>query len=659
MFFKFRILFFLSFFILNCNGQRLNKQKCITSDDCKKLDDGNICTTVNCINDYCKILNEDTKKCGEDKWCLNGECTSTCSIKADKIWSSYNTTCAKINAETICWGSNKASRLLIDQDISESMVPIKFDYFSKNIKKILHADDYSCALFDDATVKCWGVLNGISQPPSEISGIDDAIDISITMSPTKSICIINSQNKLRCWGFNGHAELGDGTLTNRYNSAVDVLIDEKATSISLGVHYSCALLEDETVKGWGTHKAEPIKIPVLVNNLSGVKKISSGGYHRCALLGDKTIKCWGSNFDGQLGIGKDVGYYGATLVKNIDTAIDISCGGYHTCALLEDKTVKCWGNNNFGQLAYNNYTVGKNTPQSVYGLNNVEQISLGWNHTCALLSDKTIKCWGDNRYGQLGDGISNSYVKLADQNVRNFDFKKNICSVDNPPYQFSHCVSDAQCPKDNFCRDNYCDLDNFKCAFKSLNINKFCEKKTYSEGLGEYEEFAHTCSENASCVFNPIILGLCANNIHKISDPAPTGIILPITVKENFNLNNDENFLAIATKFTKDDDQFICGGAHFMNSVSGIVFSVFGDDNSTEIKDGFSPNEKINVFIRTDKHICRVETQLDTSDPYNCKSLKWAPLSLCKIAKILDYTDKTEKINFSNTDNCVDYTNMN
>ena len=147
--------------------------------------------------------------------------------------------------------------------------------------------------------------------------------------------------------------------------------------------------------------------------------ISAGGWHTCALLDNASVKCWGENGNGQLGIdnttdmGKTSGSMAQLTGINLGTgrtATAIAAGYYHSCALLDNASVKCWGNNQFGQLGINNTTnMGDNTgemavlPTVNLGTGRTATaIAAGGSHSCALLDNASVKCWGYNYRGQLG-----------------------------------------------------------------------------------------------------------------------------------------------------------------------------------------------------------------------------------------------------------------
>jgi alpha-tubulin suppressor-like RCC1 family protein len=89
-------------------------------------------------------------------------------------------------------------------------------------------------------------------------------------------------------------------------------------------------------------------------------------------------------------------------VSNITDATAVATGGYHTCAMLSDGSIQCWGNNSYGQLG-NDTTTSSSVPVTVSGITNAVAVAAGYDHTCALLSDGSVQCWGVNGDGQLGN----------------------------------------------------------------------------------------------------------------------------------------------------------------------------------------------------------------------------------------------------------------
>ncbi len=146
--------------------------------------------------------------------------------------------------------------------------------------------------------------------------------------------------------------------------------------------------------------------------------LTSGGSHTCVIVGDGAVRCWGAAFNGNLGygnttsIGDDETPSSAGDVDVGGRVTQLSAGSAHVCALLDTGAVRCWGFASGGRLGYaNGNDIGDNeTPASAGDVNvggTVRQIAAGFNHTCALLTTGSVRCWGSALNGTLGYGNAN------------------------------------------------------------------------------------------------------------------------------------------------------------------------------------------------------------------------------------------------------------
>ena len=135
-----------------------------------------------------------------------------------------------------------------------------------------------------------------------------------------------------------------------------------------------------------------------------IVEVAGGRLHTCALDDTGQVWCWGANWLGQVGDGTTDGPR-LTLVRvqGMDDAIAIGTGEVFSCALRSSGTVACWGNNRFGQLGDGTF-INRPSPVSVQGLTDVTAIGFGTAHACAVRSTGHLACWGHNASGQLGDG---------------------------------------------------------------------------------------------------------------------------------------------------------------------------------------------------------------------------------------------------------------
>jgi alpha-tubulin suppressor-like RCC1 family protein len=147
--------------------------------------------------------------------------------------------------------------------------------------------------------------------------------------------------------------------------------------------------------------------PVPVLALTTATAIATGSNHSCARLSPSgTVQCWGRNFYGQLGDGSTSLSTTPTSVLGLSTATQVAAGANYSCALLASGSIDCWGRNNVGQLGVGN-NVDTSTPTlAVSGITTATAVAGGSSHVCALLGDGSLKCWGLNNRGQLGNGTN-------------------------------------------------------------------------------------------------------------------------------------------------------------------------------------------------------------------------------------------------------------
>ena len=414
-----------------------------------------------------------------------------------------------VKGEVLCWGWNLYGQLgqghtsNVGDDADEmgnNLLAISLGT-GLSARQIAAAETHTCALLDDDTVTCWGANDngqlGQGHSSYDIYVGDNADEmgdnlLAISLGTGRSArqiaaggshtCALLDDDTMKCWGFNWYGQLGQGHTSNVGDDAdemgnnllaISLGTGRSARQIVAGLWHTCALMDDDTVKCWGWNSRGQLgqgqghtsnvgdDADEMGNNLPAVslgtgrsaRQIAAGGSHTCALLDDDTVKCWGYNFHGELGqghrsnVGGGVGEMGDNLpaisLGTGRSARQIAAGGSHTCALLDDDTVKCWGYNMNGELGQGHTSnvgddadeMGNNLPAVSLGTGrSARQIAVGNYHTCALLDDDTVKCWGWNFYGQLGQGHISNVGGDADE------MGDNLPTVPLPTANFSASV---------------------------------------------------------------------------------------------------------------------------------------------------------------------------------------------------------------------------
>lgn len=443
------------------------------------------------VNHTCALLDNHQIKCwGEG---INGKLGNgtTASINAASIAASAtvdlgtgrsavqiagggHNTCALLDNSTIkCWGKNDVGQAgqghanSIGDGAGEmgdnlAAIDLGTGHFAV---KVTSYNAHVCAILDDSNIKCWGGnaygqlglghTNHLGDGPNEMG--DNLAEVSLSPNGGRAVlsvaareystCAILDDHSLKCWGANGIGKLGYGDTTNRGTAAgnmganlpaIDLGTGRKALQVTAGTTHTCALLDDRSLKCWGSndsgqlgqgHTADlgdgPNEMGDNLNPIPLGKKVMSvaAAYtSTCVILDDSSVKCWGENNQGQLGYGDTVNRGGnagdiAALppvsLGTGKTAVQIIGGWLNHCAVLQDSTVKCWGSNGDGQLGQGN-TINLGDGAGEMG-DSLAAINLGTNRKvismpnfyytpCALLDDNSVKCWGRNTYASLADG---------------------------------------------------------------------------------------------------------------------------------------------------------------------------------------------------------------------------------------------------------------
>jgi alpha-tubulin suppressor-like RCC1 family protein len=311
-------------------------------------------------------------------------------------------TCAVlVDGRVKCWGKNDFGALG-DGTLTDSPTPVVVVGIS-NAVAVAAGNDLSCAALADGTIKCWGSSSTVA-PPFTVPGFTEATTVTLGQG---HLCSIGKSGALRCWGNSNQGQVGAGTFAPA-NAGVAPQGITTALSVSAGSIHTCAVLGNGSVSCWGLNNFADLSsnVPVAVG-LPGATAVGSGSIHTCARLAGGTVKCWGNNGGGQLGNGGTADSISPVDVLGITNATTVSAGrSVHSCAHLAGGMIKCWGANQFGQVGdgTSSSTNGVLTPTAVLGITNAVTVSVGGYVSCAPLTDGTLKCWGGNEVGQLGDG---------------------------------------------------------------------------------------------------------------------------------------------------------------------------------------------------------------------------------------------------------------
>ncbi|MCL2822969.1 MAG: hypothetical protein FWD57_03170 [Polyangiaceae bacterium] len=354
------------------------------------------------------------------------------------ISTGSGSTCAITPAGRVkCWGSNSAGQLgdgsTLSRHIASPVIGL-----NAGMVAVSSGSLHACSVNSSGALFCWGTNDEgqlgdnsleFKLSPSPVPGL--ASDIVAVSAGGKHTCAIVSDGAVVCWGDRDMGQLGHTHRNNMIPTQV-MGLDACATAISAGWDHTCAITAGGKLWCWGSRAlgktgiaddaargARVLSAMPVPSLQSGVMDVSAGARHTCAVTSGGAVRCWGSNTGGVLGNGNEQSSAVPTQVVGLNSGfVGVSVGEKDSCAVASSGKVMCWGSKyQSGQHDRSSSLFGP--PQEIKGLGpGAVAVSVGNFHSCALIRNGKVMCWGDNDHGRLG----NSTTRHSDEAVQVLNF---------------------------------------------------------------------------------------------------------------------------------------------------------------------------------------------------------------------------------------------
>ncbi len=418
--------------------------QCWGANESSQLGDGATASTSGATN----VLSPDGENVLDEMISVSARATQACGVRAD--------------GAVICWGTNSGGNFgdgaMTNVALRSAYVLVGSAAPSSGARQVSTGLQHTCSVLSNGTAKCWG-RNAFGQlGDNTVTNNATPVAAAASLGTIKKIssggyhsCALLPSGSVYCWGYNAYGQLGNNTTTQSL-SPVQVISDSgealtDVINIRTGYYHTCATSADGAVYCWGKgtagelgHSSDLTNSSVAINttkidesgNLGGIRKVVTSRYNSCALTPDGygTVVCWGSNTYGQIGDNTTTTASVPSQVvstsgsSTITSVLDLDVGQYHSCATRTDGTAACWGYNYYGQLGTTSVSTGTSSGKSLYpitistsSLSGATAIAAGTNHNCASLGDGSLRCWGQNGDGQLGNGGTTTSATTTPQTV--------------------------------------------------------------------------------------------------------------------------------------------------------------------------------------------------------------------------------------------------
>ncbi len=302
--------------------------------------------------------------------------------------------------------------------------------------KVVLGASFGCGLTTAGTVYCWGgAAEGELGDNGPDLGITTPQRALIPYSPTNPVidieagsyhaCALLQNGQAYCWGENNRGQVGVGSGSGIVSTPT-LVPGQTFGQITLGADHTCGIIGTPPLAGanyvycWGDNTDGEFGNNLPTTNVQSTPlntgliyyAISAGNLFTCGINNKAVggLYCWGNNGFGQMGNGTTGTFYSAPVKANVLTATggpavvtSVSAGGTTVCAVDNAGNGYCWGDNTYGEVGDGNTTTPVNTPTVIPGGISFTSISVGFSSVCGIASNADY-CWGYNNYGQLGNG---------------------------------------------------------------------------------------------------------------------------------------------------------------------------------------------------------------------------------------------------------------
>lgn len=363
--------------------------------------------------------------------------SATRSLQAGALDAGVHHTCAVTDeGAAYCWGSDSDGQLgngaPTESVPSRSRVNLPA---GRRAVAVAAGGSHTCALLDDASVWCWGngyfgqrgdgTTETVAPDPVRVT-LPAAARVRSISAGGSHTCAVLADGTVWCWGIDASGELGDGAPFQNRSTPVRVALGagQRAVAVSAGSSHTCAILTDGSAWCWGANGSGQLgdgdflggygPVPVVLPPATRVVAIAAGVFITCATFDTGASACWGDDSQGAVGNGPPLTITRVPADIGRPAAVAIAAAG-HACLAAPYATL-CWGDDFHGQLGNGpDLTADEAAPGPVLGIPSDRSVvaltAAGYGtgvthggHTCAAYDDGSVVCWGDDRFGQLGNG---------------------------------------------------------------------------------------------------------------------------------------------------------------------------------------------------------------------------------------------------------------